>query len=109
MVRRPRSRLLMLMPWIWTVTFLSISFLSTPASAITESDKGTVVKLPDDTYRVPKPFLYEVEGNDNLHWLAARFYGDPRQWVRILQANQEKLQNPNVLAVGQQLLIPANP
>jgi nucleoid-associated protein YgaU len=109
MLTRLCSRFLMLVPWLCTVTFLSISFLPTPASAITESDKGTVVQLPDDAYRVPKPFLYEVQGNDNLHWLAARFYGDPRQWVRILQANEEKLRNPNVLSIGQQLLIPANP
>jgi nucleoid-associated protein YgaU len=91
------------------ILLVTALFLSSPASAITEADKGTLVRLFEDTYRVPEPFLYEVKGNDNLHWLAAKFYGDPRQWVRIYDANRENVRNPNVLRIGQQLLIPANP
>lgn len=82
--------------------------LSTPVSAITESDKGTVVKLQDDNYLVPGPLLYQVQKNDNLHWLAAKFYGDARQWVRIYQANRESLRDPNRLKIGGNLLIPPN-
>jgi nucleoid-associated protein YgaU len=89
-------------------TFISLLLLSTPASAITESDKGTVLNLPEDAYQVPEAFLYQVKGNDNLHWLAAKFYGDARQWVRIYQANQDKVQYPSLIITGQQLLIPAN-
>jgi hypothetical protein len=94
--------------WICMTTFLSLFLLSVPASAITESDKGTVLNLQDDAYRVPEAFLYEVKGNDNLHWLAAKFYGDARQWVRIYQANQDKVRYPSLIITGQQLLIPAN-
>lgn len=90
-------------------TFISLLFLSAPASALTESDKGTILNLQDDAFRVPEAFLYDVKGNDNLHWLAAKFYGDARQWVRIYQANQEKVQYPSLLIIGQQLLIPASP
>ncbi len=103
------SRLCMSLSWICVTTFISLLLLSTPASALTESDKGTILRLPDDAYSVPEPLLYEVKGNDNLHWLAAKFYGDPRQWVRIHQANREKVRNPSILRIGQQLLIPANP
>lgn len=109
MQKETGSRLIMLMPWLCMITFISVFLLSTPASAITESDKGTIVGLPYDAYRVPEPFLYEVKRNDNLHWLAAKFYGDARQWVRIYQANRERVRNPNLLGIGQQLLIPANP
>ena len=103
-MRRPST----LTPWLCLITLVSLFLLSTPVSAITESDKGTLLRLPDDAYSVPEVFLYEVKGNDNLHWLAAKFYGDPRQWVRIYQANGEKLRNPNILRIGQQLLIPAD-
>ena len=51
----------------------------------------------------------DFEGNDNLNWLAAKFYGDPRQWDEIYQANQEMVRNPSLLRIGQQLLVPANP
>jgi nucleoid-associated protein YgaU len=94
--------------WFLVCLFVSALFLTSPVSAITEADKGTLVRLPDSAFRVPEPVLHEVKGNDNLHWLAAKFYGDPRQWVRIYEANREKVRNPNVLRIGQQLLIPAN-
>ena len=99
----------MLLSWICMITFLSLFVLSTPASAITESDKGTVLNLQDDAFHIPEAFLYKVKGNDNLHWLAAKFYGDARQWVRIYQANQDKVRYPSLLIIGQQLLIPASP
>ena len=108
MRKKSGSRLSMLMPWLCMITFVPVFLLSTPASAITEADKGTIVGLPDDAFRVPEPFLYEVKGNDNLHWLAAKFYGDARQWVRIYQANRERVRNPNHLRIGQQILIPAS-
>ncbi len=104
------SRFVMLLSRV-CLTALAAAFLSstTPASALTRSDQGTILRLPDDAYRVPESFLYEVQPDDNLHWLAARFYGDPRQWVRIHQANREKVRNPNLLEIGQKLVIPARP
>lgn len=95
--------------WICLTTSITLFLLSTPASAITESDKGTVLNLGDDAFHVPEAFLYEVKGNDNLHWLAARFYGDARQWVRIYQANRDTVRNPSLLEIGQQIRIPSGP
>jgi nucleoid-associated protein YgaU len=108
MRRQTLSRPFMRLSWLCMIVLIPLSLLSTPASAITESDKGTILKLPDDAFLVPEPFLYEVKGNDNLHWLAAKFYGDARQWVRLYEANQEKVRNPSILRIGQQLLIPSN-
>ena len=99
----------MLLAWLCATTFISLFVLSAPASAITQADKGTVLNLQDDAFRVPAAFVYEVKPDDNLHWLAARFYGDARQWVRIYQANQDKVRYPSLLIIGQQLLIPAGP
>jgi nucleoid-associated protein YgaU len=108
MRKRTLSRLCMSMSWICVASFISLLLLSAPASAITESDKGTVLNLPDSAFHVPEAFLYQVKGKDNLHWLAAKFYGDARQWVRIYQANQDKVRYPSLIITGQQLLIPAN-
>jgi len=110
MERRTPSPRRLLTPayWLCLITLVSLFLLSTPVSAITEADKGTLVRLSDDAYSVPEAFLYEVKGNDNLHWLAAKFYGDARQWVRIYEANGENVRNPNILRIGQQLLIPSN-
>lgn len=102
------SRLCLLLAWTCMTTFILVSLLSVQASAITESDKGKVLNLTEDAFRVPQAFLYTVQGNDNLHWLAAKFYGDARQWVRIYQANQDKVRYPSLIIVGEQLLIPAN-
>lgn len=108
MLVRTRSRHATVPAWLCVIAFASILIVSNPVSAITESDKGTLVGLPDDAYRVAEPFVYEVKGNDNLHWLAAKFYGDARQWGRIYEANRDKVQNPNLLQIGQQLRIPPN-
>lgn len=108
MLVRTQSRPATFIAWLCVIPLVSILLMSSPVSAITRSEMGTVVRLPDDAYRVAEPFLYEVKADDNLHWLAAKFYGDARQWERIYEANRDKIQNPNILRVGQQLLIPAN-
>ena len=104
------SRLVMFLTRLYLIALVA-AFLTptTPASALTKSDKGMILRLPDDAYRLPESFLYEVQPNDNLHWLAAKFYGDPRQWVRIHQANLDKVRNPSLLEIGQKLVIPAHP
>jgi len=48
-----------------------------------------------------------VQKGDTLFKLAREYYnGDQSQWRRIYQANQAQIPNPNVLKVGQQLVIP---
>ncbi len=92
------------------LTGIVILFLSpTPLAAFGRADKGKVVEVPDGSFQVAEPFRYRVRPEDNLHWLAARFYGDARQWVRIYEANRQALSDPNHLAVGQELVIPAGP
>lgn len=78
------------------------------ASPVTEAEKGNVVRLPKDAYEVQEPLLYQVQRGDDLHWLAAKFYGDARQWVKIYEANRSAIANPNRLQIGQTLTIPAH-
>ncbi len=54
------------------------------------------------------PSLYRVRTGDTLQTIAAkgRIYGDPRYWHRLLEANKEKVKNPNELPWGMLLVIP---
>lgn len=77
-----------------------------PAADITPETMGKTITVDDDQYIVEKAFSYTVEPGDNLHWIAAKTYGDARLWVQIYEANSDKIMNPNVLEVGQVLVIP---
>jgi hypothetical protein len=49
---------------------------------------------------------YEVRSGDNLSKISKQFYGDPNEYMRIFYANREKLRDPDMIQVGQQLTIP---
>ncbi|MGH2820144.1 MAG: LysM peptidoglycan-binding domain-containing protein, partial [Actinomycetota bacterium] len=49
---------------------------------------------------------FHVQPGDTLWDLAERVYGDPRRWNRIYRANAERLPDPDVLHVGQTILVP---
>lgn len=76
------------------------------ATEITPEAMGTTITVDDDQYIIDKAFFYTVEPGDNLHWIAAKTYGDARLWVKIYEVNSDKIANPNVLEVGQVLEIP---
>ncbi|MFC1889142.1 LysM peptidoglycan-binding domain-containing protein [Thermodesulfobacteriota bacterium] len=76
------------------------------ATEITPETMGTTITVNEDQYIVDKAFSYTVQRGDNLHWIAAKTYGDARLWVQIYQANSDKIMNPNVLEIGQVLVIP---
>ncbi len=49
---------------------------------------------------------YKVQPGDTLSKIAKEFYGNANEYNRIFQANQDKLQNPDQIKVGQELVIP---
>lgn len=55
---------------------------------------------------LPEEILHPVAEGQDLHLLAAYYYGDARQWVRIFQANRAEIKNPNQIYPGQTLRIP---
>ena len=50
---------------------------------------------------------YKVIKGDTLSKIAGKMYNDPNQWPKIMEANKNILANPNAIAVGQVLTIPA--
>lgn len=49
---------------------------------------------------------YTVKPGDNLSKISKQFYGDPNEYMRIFYANRDKLRDPDMIQVGQQLTIP---
>ncbi len=49
---------------------------------------------------------YTVQSGDNLSEISKRFYGDANKYIKIFQANKDKLSDPDVLKPGIQLRIP---
>lgn len=50
---------------------------------------------------------YTVQAGDTLSKISKKFYGDANAYMKIFEANSDKLDDPNKIQVGQQLLIPA--
>lgn len=55
----------------------------------------------------PTQQTYTVVKGDCLWNIAKRFYGNGALYTKIYNANKDKIKNPNLIYVGQQLVIPA--
>ena len=58
--------------------------------------------------RVPMPVatLHVVQSHEDVWGLATRYYGDARQWQRIVDANPDLIAQPDQLEAGWRLVIP---
>ena len=50
---------------------------------------------------------YTVIAGDTLSKISMQFYGDPGQYERIFNANRDKLDDPDKIKPGQELVIPS--
>jgi nucleoid-associated protein YgaU len=50
---------------------------------------------------------YVVKPGDTLSKIAREFYGNANEYMKIFEANRNKLRDPNQIQAGQDLLIPA--
>lgn len=49
---------------------------------------------------------YTVKAGDSLSKISKQFYGDANQYMRIFEANRDRLDDPNKIQAGQELVIP---
>lgn len=49
---------------------------------------------------------YTVKSGDNLSKISKQFYGNANEYMRIFYANRNQLNDPDMIQVGQQLVIP---
>jgi hypothetical protein len=91
------------MQWRWSfLSALIILTLVTPLRAEQHWDPATGSALPVEA-------LHKVEASDNLHLLAAYYYGDARQWYRIYEANRHQIKDRNLIQPAQVLRIILSP
>lgn len=67
----------------------------------------TVKKAVNKEVTSPKSNgFYTVVSGDTLWAIAKKFYGNGSQYTKIYNANKDKIKNPNLIRVGQKLVIP---
>jgi len=64
------------------------------------------LNLSIDPSLAPKQQTYTVAAGDSLSKIAKQFYGNANEYMKIFEANKDKLSDPNAIKVGQQLVIP---
>lgn len=53
-----------------------------------------------------KPKTYVVKSGDSLSKIAKELLGDAARWPEIFELNKDKIQDPNLIRVGQELVLP---
>jgi nucleoid-associated protein YgaU len=69
-----------------------------PAAAAAAASAGGASSAPARTYT--------VQAGDSLSKISKQFYGDANKYMKIFEANKDKLTDPNKVNVGTELLIP---
>lgn len=89
---------------VFVVGTLVINYFRNIKKVRVEEKKEAVVEETTGIKLEELPTVYTVKEGDNLWKIAENVFGSGYNWVDI--ANENKLANPNVLAVNQQLTIP---
>lgn len=55
----------------------------------------------------PAARSYTVQSGDSLSKIAKQFYGDANQYMKIFEANKDKLSDPDKIKPGMDLVIPS--
>ena len=61
---------------------------------------------PADSTATTGMQTYTVKRGDTLSSISQQFYGNPKDYMRIFDANRSRLKNHNIIQVGQELEIP---
>jgi nucleoid-associated protein YgaU len=54
----------------------------------------------------PAARTYTVQAGDSLSKISKQFYGDANKYMKIFEANKDKLTNPDKVKAGMDLIIP---
>jgi hypothetical protein len=84
---------------VWDqIKLIDPTFSDLTADITAEQGKPQTAK-PDQTYT--------VKAGDTLSKISKQYYGDANQYMRIFQANRDKLNDPDKIQIGQKLVIPS--
>ena len=57
-------------------------------------------------FSTPAARTYTVQAGDSLSKISKQFYGDANKYMKIFEANKDKLVDPDKIKPGQELVIP---
>ena len=77
-----------------------------PAAGMAKALLTVTISLHPGAHQVSAS--YTVQQGDTLSVVAAHAYGNAADWPAVWWANRDQVPNPNVIAAGQRLLLPAN-
>jgi nucleoid-associated protein YgaU len=77
------------------------------AKLVDSTYSDLTLNLSVDPSLAPKQQTYTVATGDSLSKIAKQFYGNANEYMKIFEANKDKLTDPNSIKVGQQLVIPS--
>lgn len=72
------------------------------AGSISEPTGESSAEAPAESPQV----TYTVQSGDTLGKIAREYYGDTNEYRKIFEANRDKLDDPDDITPGQQLVIP---
>jgi nucleoid-associated protein YgaU len=76
-----------------------IADIQAPAAAAAAAAVGGATSTPAAR-------TYTVQPGDNLSKISKQFYGDANKYMKIFEANKDKLADPDKVRVGIELVIP---
>jgi len=65
-----------------------------------------IVEQEREAETAPATDIHTVQKGDTLWAIAKKYYGNGAQYLKIYEANKDKISNPNLIYVGQVLTIP---
>lgn len=63
-------------------------------------------KTVDEVVKSGFPAQYTIKKGDSLWVIAEKAYGTGYDWIEVYKANQDKIQNPDLLEVGTKITLP---
>jgi nucleoid-associated protein YgaU len=75
-------------------------------TAVSSKNETAVAQKKPAAKADAKQQVYTVKKGDTLSKIAQQFYGSPKKWRRIVEANKDKLGQSQVLRAGMTLVIP---
>jgi len=77
------------------------------AKLVDPSYSDLTLNLSIDPSLAPKQQTYTVAAGDSLSKIAKHFYGNANEYMKIFEANRDKLSDPDKIKAGQELVIPS--
>ncbi|MBE3092609.1 MAG: LysM peptidoglycan-binding domain-containing protein, partial [Chloroflexi bacterium] len=74
--------------------------------ALLEESKGIIEAELAEAIKKNIPDYYEINNGDSLWKIAERFYDTGGKWIRIFEANMNKIKNPSMIYPYQRFTIP---